>query len=46
MGGATHSLTYDKGWLEIMSPLLRHEEYGALLRRIIDAYTEELIIPR
>lgn len=38
-------MTYDNGWLEIMSPLLRHEQYGALLRRMIEAYTEELAIP-
>jgi Uma2 family endonuclease len=38
-------MTYDNGWLEIMSPLRSHEKYGALLRRMIEAYTEELAIP-
>src|SRR5437899_11843631 len=39
-------LTYDNGSLEIMSPLLSHEQYGALLRQMIEAYTEERNIPR
>jgi Uma2 family endonuclease len=39
-------MTYDNGWLEIMSPLHSHEQYGALLRQLIEAYTEALSIPR
>jgi Uma2 family endonuclease len=38
-------MTYDKGRLEFMSPLHSHEQYGHLLGRMIDAYTEELLIP-
>ena len=38
-------LTYDNGNLEIMSPLLSHEQYGALLRRMIETYTVEQNVP-
>lgn len=38
-------LTYDNGRLEIMSPLLGHEQYSKLLGRLIEAYTEEMRIP-
>lgn len=39
-------MTYDNGSLEIMSPLLSHAQYGALLRQMIEAYTEVRSIPR
>jgi len=38
-------LTYDNGSLEIMSPLHSHEQYGALLGRLIEAFTEERRLP-
>jgi Uma2 family endonuclease len=38
-------LTYDRGTLEIMSPLWQHEGSAYLLGRLIDALTEELGIP-
>ncbi len=38
-------LTYDRGTLEIMSPLWEHEEYGRLLGRFIDVLIEELNLP-
>src|SRR4051794_14861392 len=38
-------LTYDRGNLEIMSPLSVHERCKYLLGRLIDAITEELDIP-
>jgi len=38
-------LTYDRGTLEIMSPLPAHETAAYLLGRFIDAITEELGLP-
>lgn len=38
-------LSYDRGVLEIMSPSQRHERRKALLRRMVEAMTEELGIP-
>ena len=38
-------LTYDRGILEIMSPLWQHEEPGGLLGRFVDVLTEELNLP-
>jgi Uma2 family endonuclease len=38
-------LTYDRGTLEIMSPLWSHEESGRLLGRFVDVLTEELNLP-
>jgi len=38
--------TYDHGTLEIMSPLLIHERIQIITEQLIDAYTEELNIPR
>jgi Uma2 family endonuclease len=38
-------LTYDRGTLEIMSPLLEHERPAYLLGRFIDVLTEELQLP-
>jgi Uma2 family endonuclease len=38
-------LTYDRGMLEIMSPLPGHETAAYLLGRFIDAITEELGLP-
>jgi Uma2 family endonuclease len=35
-------LTYDRGTLELMTPLSIHERYKALIGRMIDAITEEL----
>lgn len=39
-------LTYDCGDLELMSPLLRHEQYSAFLGRFVEAATEVLRRPR
>jgi Uma2 family endonuclease len=38
-------LTYDRGALEIMSPLFEHEVYADLLGRFVVALTEELGLP-
>ncbi|MFH1921066.1 MAG: Uma2 family endonuclease [Planctomycetota bacterium] len=38
-------LTYDRGNLEIMSPSDEHERLKRLLGRMIEAMTEELVIP-
>jgi Uma2 family endonuclease len=38
-------VTYDRGNVELMSPLYPHERYGYLLGRMIHAVTEELDIP-
>lgn len=38
-------LTYDRGRLEIRSPLLIHERCGKLLGRLVEAYTFEKDIP-
>src|ERR1700730_16936861 len=38
-------LTYDRGEIEIMSPLRTHEKIGLLLSRIIVTLTEELNLP-
>jgi Uma2 family endonuclease len=38
-------LTYDRGTLEIMSPLWEHEEPAYLLGRFIDILTEEFHLP-
>lgn len=38
-------LTYDRGTLEIMSPLWQHEEPGHLLGRFVDVLVEELNLP-
>jgi len=35
-------LTYDRGTLELMTPLSIHERYRALIGRMIDAITEEM----
>lgn len=37
--------TYDRGTLEIMSPLWQHEGPGRLLGRFVDVLTEELNLP-
>jgi Uma2 family endonuclease len=37
--------TYDRGYLEIISPPREHEHNKSLLRRLIEAMTEELDIP-
>lgn len=34
-------MTYDRGDLEIMSPSPRHEQWAALIGRLIEAWTEE-----
>ncbi|WP_435010911.1 Uma2 family endonuclease [Tundrisphaera lichenicola] len=41
----TIRVTYDRGTVELMSPLPVHERYGYLLGRMIQAITEELEIP-
>jgi Uma2 family endonuclease len=38
-------LTYDRGMLEIMSPLWEHEKAAYILGRFIDVLTEELHLP-
>src|SRR5260221_6453819 len=38
-------LTYDRGELEIMSPLRKHERLGRLLARLLETLTEELGLP-
>jgi Uma2 family endonuclease len=38
-------VTYDRGNVELMSPLPVHERYGYLLGRVVQAVTEELDIP-
>jgi Uma2 family endonuclease len=38
-------LTYDRGTLEIMSPLWVHEAHPKLLGRFVDVLTEELQVP-
>ncbi len=40
-----YRLTYDRGMLEIMSPLLAHDNAGYLLGRLVDILTEELNLP-
>lgn len=35
-------LAYDKGTLEIMTPLMPHEHYKRLIEKLIDVLTEEL----
>jgi Uma2 family endonuclease len=37
--------TYDRGYLEIMSPSPKHEWYHRLMGRMVEAMTEELNIP-
>src|SRR5262245_1912635 len=39
-------MTYDRGRLEFMSPLLSHENYGSLICQLVWAYTLERRIPR
>lgn len=43
--GRKFRLIYDRGTLEIMSPLWVHEGHGRLLGRFIDVLTEELDLP-
>jgi Uma2 family endonuclease len=48
LADAEHSgtrLTYDRGYLEMMSPSREHERLKRLLGRMIEALTEELGIP-
>jgi Uma2 family endonuclease len=35
-------MTYDRGVLEMMTPSKRHEQFGYIIGRLIDAWTEEL----
>lgn len=37
--------TYDRGTVELMSPLFSHDRFGNLFGRMIEAITEELDIP-
>lgn len=41
---STIRLTYDRGTLEIMSPLLEHEEYNRTLALLVEVVAEELDI--
>ena len=38
-------LTYDRGRLEIMAPLFRHEAYAGMLGRLVEIAAEELNLP-
>jgi Uma2 family endonuclease len=38
-------MTYDRGSVEFMSPLYRHENYAARLGRMLETLTEELDLP-
>jgi len=38
-------ITYDRGDLEVMTPLARHERHKARLRRMVHIVTEELDVP-
>jgi Uma2 family endonuclease len=40
-----YRLTYDRGVLEIMSPLLKHDHVGRFLGRLVVTLTEELGLP-
>src|SRR5689334_2049974 len=44
LGHSQVRLTYDRGSLEIMAPLYRHETYADTLARLIDILAEELDI--
>src|SRR4051812_27598495 len=44
-GSLPARMTYDRGTLEIMSPLLPHEQYGKLIGRMVEAFTLERRIP-
>ncbi len=44
-GSRRFRITYDRGTLEIMAPLLHHEAPAYLLGRFIDVLTEELRLP-
>lgn len=41
----TVRLTYDRGVLEIMAPLYRHDNQGRFLGRMVGVLTEELNLP-
>jgi Uma2 family endonuclease len=43
--GRSVRLTYDRGTLELMSPLMPHERSKRLIEKLIDALLEELDIP-
>jgi len=43
--GRRFRVTYDRGTLEMMSPLWEHEGPAYLLGRMIDVLTEELQVP-
>ena len=45
LDGQQLRLTYDRGWLEIMSPSLRHGNIGKLVARMVETYTLEKRIP-
>src|SRR5438270_902910 len=38
-------MTYDRGTLELMSPLASHDRAGHLLSRLVETYTEVMDIP-
>ncbi len=42
---ATIRVTYDRGFVELMSPLYKHDRYGNLLGRMVETITEELGLP-
>jgi Uma2 family endonuclease len=46
VSGNLYRLTYQKGTLEIMSSPHTHEQYGALIGQLIEAFTEETNISR
>jgi Uma2 family endonuclease len=45
VGNQPVRLTYDRGDVELMSPLFRHERNRSLLARMVEILTEELGIP-
>jgi len=42
LGNSSVRLTYDRGSLEIMAPLYRHENYSQTLARLVDVLSDEL----
>ncbi|MBX6316106.1 MAG: Uma2 family endonuclease [Isosphaeraceae bacterium] len=45
LGDRSIRMTYDRGNLELVAPLIIHERYKKLLGRMVKAITEELDIP-
>lgn len=45
IGNRPIRITYDRGDVELMSPLISHERYKSLMGRMVETITEELDIP-